>query len=149
MNPSAAVGDEVPSGAMTTFSRTDLAARFTLYPPVADEVLAAEEARYGGPLPAQYRELVRVTDGLYSQGNLTILGVDGLVARNADYEVPGYLPGYLMVGDDGGTAILIRIADGSVHEVDMGVMDEESMRSSADSLEHLLALGTTLIERDD
>lgn len=70
--------------------------------------------------------------------------------RNFDYEVPEYLSGYFMIGDDGGgTAILINARDRRIYEVDMGVMDERFVELSANSLGELLALGTTLIERGD
>lgn len=55
-----------------------------------------------------------------------------------------------MIGDDGGgTAILIKDDDLRIYEVAMGVMDEESMRLSANSLEDLLINhhGKPLVER--
>lgn len=62
-----------------------------------------------GALPGDYVEFLRISDGLQSPGNLNILEADGVVARNQDYEVQQYLPGYFMIGDDGGgIAILIR-----------------------------------------
>lgn len=70
--------------------------------------------------------------------------------RNLDYEVPEYLPGYFMIGDDGGgIAILINTRDKRIYEADMGVMDERFAELSANSLEELLAIGTTRIERNN
>lgn len=110
---------------------------------------AREEAELGRPLPSPYVDFIRMSNGLHTLGNLSLLGVDGVVARNADYEVQRYLPGYFMIGDDGGgSAILLNLEDQRVYEVDMGVMDEESMRLSAESIDHLLMLGSSLGERD-
>lgn len=59
-----------------------------------------------------------------------------------------YLPGFFMIGDDGGgNAILLNLGDRRIYEVGMGVMDEESMEFSAGSLDELLALGTCLTGR--
>ncbi len=85
---------------------------------------------------------------MYTDGNLSILGAEGVVQRNLDYEVQMYLPGFFMIGDDGGgNAILLNLDDRRIYEVGMGVMDEESMELSAGSLDELLALGTCLADR--
>lgn len=122
--------------------------KFTLCPPAPASAIEREEADHGGSLPAEYVEMLQISDGAYTAGNLNILGVEGVVRRNADYEVQRYLPGYFMIGDDGGgNAVLLNLRDRRIYEVEMGVMDEESMRLSAVSLEELLTLGTSLVER--
>lgn len=129
-------------------SRSALSVRFTLHSPASRTVIEREEIEYGGSLPREYVELLEISDGMYTNGNLSILGAEGVVQRNVDYEVQVYLPGYFMIGDDGGgNAILLNLGDRRIYEVDMGVMDEESMKLSADSLEELLALGTCFAER--
>lgn len=123
--------------------------RFVLYPPASLAVIEREEAAYGGPLPREYVELLRVSDGMHTAGNLSLLGAEGVVQRNIDYEVQIYLPDCFMVGDGGGgSAILLNLQDRRIYEVDMGAMDDESMALSADSLDALLSLGTCLAERD-
>lgn len=122
--------------------------RFTLHPPASRAVIEREELEYGDSLPLEYVEALQISDGMYTHGNRSILGAEGVVQRNIDYEVQVYLPGYFMIGDDGGgSAILLNLGDRRIDEVDMGVMDEESMELSADSLEELLARGTSLVER--
>lgn len=79
-----------------------------------------------------------------------LLEVEDLAQRNFDYEVPEYLPSYIMIGDDsGGGAILMKDGEDTVYEVDMGIMDETAMDKSADSLRSLLIdlEGKTLRER--
>lgn len=119
-------------------------------PPASDAAIREAERENGGPLPAAYLELVRIHNGGSTQGNLSILPVEDCVQRNADYEVAEYMPGYFMIGDDGGgTAIVLNEQDGRIHEVSMGVMDEQFAQLSADSLEEFLELGTSLIERGE
>lgn len=129
-------------------SRSALREKFTLRPPASRSVIAREEKEYGRSLPREYVELLQVSDGMYTDGNLSILGAEGVVQRNLDYEVQVYLPGFFMIGDDGGgNAILLNLGDRRIYEVGMGVMDEESMVLSAGSLDELLALGTCLTDR--
>lgn len=130
-------------------SRSELAVKFTLNPPASPAAIEREEAAYGGRLPREFVELLRVSDGMCTDGNLSILAAEGVVQRNADYEVQAYLPGYFMIGDDGGgSAILLNLRDRRIYEVDMGSMDEESMELCAASLDELLVLGTSLGERE-
>ncbi|UFU07465.1 SMI1/KNR4 family protein [Ruania halotolerans] len=129
-------------------SRSALSERFTLFPPASRSAIEREEDEYGGSLPREYVALLRMSDGLHSDGNLSILGAEGVVRRNNDYEVQTYLPDFFMIGDDGGgNAILLNLSDRRIYEVGMGVMDEESLELSAGSLDELLALGTCLAER--
>lgn len=126
-----------------------MSAKFEWNPPASAEAIREAETEYGGPLPAEYVALVKVANGGSTDGNLSILEVEDCVQRNVDYEVPEYLPGYFMIGDDGGgTAILLSIHDRRIYEVDMGVMDVQFLELSANSLDEFLALGTSLMERD-
>lgn len=83
-------------------SRSALSEKFTLLPPASPAAIEREEEAYGGPLPREYVELRQVSNGLLTDENLGILRAEGVVRRNADYEVQTYLPGYFMIGDDGG-----------------------------------------------
>lgn len=122
---------------------------FEWNPPASDDAIREGEREYGGPLPPDYVELLRTYDGGSTPGNLSILGVEDCVQRNVDYEVGLYLPGYFMIGDDGGgNAIVLGLRDRRVYEVDTGVMDESHLRPSASSLAELVELGTSLIERE-
>ncbi|MFJ2620635.1 SMI1/KNR4 family protein [Glutamicibacter sp. NPDC087344] len=128
---------------------SQLAQNFTVNPPATEAAIRIEEQLYGQRLPEEYLQLLAVSNGLHTDGNLAILGVEGVIQRNADYEVVDYMPGYFMIGDDGaGTAILLNLEDRRIYEVGMGVMDENEARLSAGSLGELLALGTSLAERD-
>lgn len=129
-------------------SRGALSDTFILGRPASRAVIEREENEYGGPLPREYVELLQVSNGMHTSGSVSILGAEGVVQRNNEYEVQVYLPGYFMIGDDsGGHAILLNLGDRRIYEVDMGAMDEESMKLSARSLDELLTLGTCLTER--
>lgn len=122
---------------------------FDWEPPASAEAISQAEAEYGAPLPEAYVALLKRANGGTTQGNLSILSVEECVQRNIDYEVADYMPGYFMVGDDGGgSAILINLRNQRVVEADMGVMDESFAEHSADSLTHLIELGTSLGERE-
>lgn len=129
--------------------RQRMSAAFEWNPPASDAAIRQAEREHGRPLPEDYVELLRIFNGGCTQGSLSILGAEDCVQRNMDYEVGQYMPGYFMIGDDGGgTAILLNIRDRRIYEVDMGVMDERFARLNANSLDELLELGTSLIERD-
>lgn len=124
---------------------------FTLHPPATDTAINAAEDASSIPFPPEYRALLRLTNGLYSDGCLVLYAAEDLATRNQDYEVPTYLPDYLMIGDDsGGQAILID-RSGALYEVGMGVMDADWLEPSAASLADLLIThaGRTLSERED
>ena len=124
---------------------------FTLHPPATDTTINAAEDASNIPFPPEYRALLRLTNGLYSDGCLVLYAAEDLTTRNQDYEVPTYLPDYLMIGDDsGGQAILID-RSGALYEVGMGVMDADWLEPSAASLADLLIThaGRTLSERED
>ncbi|WP_166643061.1 SMI1/KNR4 family protein [Alcanivorax sp. 24] len=133
-------------------NRANLEQHYRLEPPASPEALARAEAGLGRPLHPEYAAFLRLSDGLYTDGNLVLLDADSIAERNRDYEVPEYLPGYLMIGDDsGGVALLLRNREPAVFEVDMGVMMASEMRVCADSLAQLLIRfqGRTLDERQD
>lgn len=131
-------------------TREELDRLFVLTAPARERDLLTAEAGLGHEIPADYRSLLRITDGLSCAGNLVLLGAADIVERNREYEVGVYLPGHVMIGDDsGGTAILMRQDRPTVHEVDMGVMDLTCLEHSASSLRQLLLEfgGRTLGER--
>lgn len=134
-------------------TRADLAAnaRLTLNPPAAETAIDAAERAATIPFPSEYRALLRLTNGLHSDGCLVLYTAGDLITRNHDYEVPTCLPDYLMIGDDsGGQAILID-RSGALFEVGMGVMDADWLEPAATSLADLLIThaGKTLSERED
>lgn len=100
-------------------------------------------------LPQVYKDFLMICNGLCSSGCLALHQIEALPARNADYEVGMTLPGYFMIGDDGGGQAILLNASGELFEVGMGVMDLRFMQKSASSLEDLLInqRGLTLGER--
>jgi len=129
-------------------TRARLAA-YQLESPVTADAIAAAEQAAPIPFPAAYKNLLSISNGLYSDGCLALHPIEALMQRNHDYEVHTYLPDYYMIGDDsGGQAILID-RHGIIYEVGMGVMDAAYLEKSADTLDALLIdhAGKTLNER--
>ena len=113
---------------------------FTLHPPATDTAIDAAEDASTIPFPPEYRALLRLTNGLSSDGCLVLYAAEDLATRNQDYEVPTYLPDYLMID-----------RSGVLYEVGMGVMNADWLEPSAASLADLLIThaGRTLSERED
>ena len=121
---------------------------YQLAPPATADAIAAAEQAAPIPFPAAYKNLLSISNGLYSDSCLALHPVEYLMQRNHDYEVHLCLPDYYMIGDDsGGQAILIA-RGGIIYEVGMGVMDAAYLEKSADTLEALLIdhAGKTLSE---
>ena len=115
----------------------DLAGRFALAAPATEVQIAAVGDNF--PLPPDYVALLRSSNGLATTGCLTLLSVEEIAARNADYAVQATLPDYVMIGDDsGGQAVLMRHDGPALYSVGMGVMDATFVRPLAPSLETLL-----------
>ena len=92
-----------------------------------------------------------MSNGLYSDGNLAIHAIEVMPERNRDYEVDKYLPGYFMIGDDGGGEAIVIDEFGELFEVGMGIMDLTDLKKSAHSIDELLVnfSGKTLRERTE
>jgi len=130
-------------------NKYELEKKFSLNPPASIDSIHEAQKNISLRLPEDYKNFLLICNGLHSSGNLAIHEIEDMPARNADYEVEDYLPGYFMIGDDsGGQAILINEA-GEIFEVGMGVMDLKFAEKSANSLEELLIRygGKTLNER--
>lgn len=118
---------------------------------LSDSEIVDEQSKISFGIPHSYRDFLKVSNGLYSGEELVLLEIEELESRNHDYEVQEYLPGYVMIGDNsGGTAIVMKYDEDCVYEVDMGAMDTESLKKSANSLYQLLVdfKGKTLDYRD-
>jgi hypothetical protein len=131
-------------------TREGLEAVFSLKPPASDANIEKCSQALGAPIPVDYAAFLGISNGLVSQGCLTLLEVEELAQRNAIYEVQDYLPHHVMIGDDsGGIALVMKYGDRAVYEVGMGTLDEETKAISATSLEEFLLVyeGKTLSER--
>ena len=131
------------------FLKSILSKNYQLNPPASPGLISDIQSRVSIRFPAEYTELLLVCNGLSSSGNLALHEIEELPSRNLDYEVHVYLPGYFMIGDDsGGQAILIN-EDGELFEIGMGLMTQERLEKSANSLVQLLIHfeGKTLNER--
>ena len=119
---------------------------------ISDRELDQKTSEIKFDIPRPYLQFLRLSNGLYSGEELVLLEIEEIEVRNNDYEVQEYLPGYVMVGDNsGGIALVMNSDEDFVYEVDMGSMDVESMKKSADSLQQLLIdfKGKTLDYREN
>ena len=94
------------------------------------------EAWLGRALPEPYRAFLTVTaeDFLARNDRTLVYGRDAVIERNDSYESKTYCPGCLMIGDDsGGAALVLSLADGAVHRVDMGAMTPDCFAPVAPS----------------
>ena len=131
------------------FLKSILSKSYQLNPPASPELISDIQSRVSIRFPAEYTELLLVCNGLSSSGNLVLHEIEDLPSRNLDYEVQVYLPGYFMIGDDGGGQAILMNDDGELFEVGMGIMIHEGLEKSANSLVQLLIHfeGKTLNER--
>jgi hypothetical protein len=103
----------------------ELAQIAELKPPASPEALAAIQQTLGRTFPAAYVAFLRCTDGMYVPTviSLYLYATGELAERNATYEVPIYLPDWLLIGSDGGgRGILLDCASepGTVYIVGLG-----------------------------
>lgn len=119
--------------------KSSLSQLYQLNQGVSTKVLRNSVNELPFPLHPSYTKLLLISNGLYSEDSLALLEIEVLKSRNDDYEVQIYLPNYVMIGDNGGgVALLMKEGDECLYEVDMGVMDEESIHKSADNLHQFL-----------
>lgn len=86
-----------------------------------DAIQAYVKERWDADLPPDYCELLRLTDGfngtVAGRGYLVLWSSALIVSYNEDYEAPKWMPGFLMVGTNGGNAVYgidVRSRDGEV-----------------------------------
>jgi len=88
-----------------------------------DAIQAYVKARWNADLPSDYYELLRLTDGfngtVAGRGYLVLWSSALIVSYNEDYEAPKRMPGFVMVGTNGGNA---------VYGIDVGSQDGEAMQ---------------------
>ncbi|HEY0272021.1 MAG TPA: hypothetical protein VGC22_02500 [Chitinophaga sp.] len=99
-------------------------------------------------LPAFYRaqlEARQLTESTLLNDLTNLYGTNDLLGRNQDYELPRYLPGYLLIGDNsGGGGIIIRAngtADPAIYLCSLGSLAPEDMALLAHHWEEWAARG--------
>ena len=104
-----------------------------------EELLRRAQDSLQMTFPAEYLELLRCSNGFTvpNVASLLLYSVDELLERNVTYEVQEYLPGWIMIGDDGGgEGIFISYDDPSARPYinGMGSMLLADARPLADNL---------------
>jgi len=98
----------------------------------SDEAIAHTQAMIGCLFPSPYVELLKCSDGFSVPDvvNLHVYSTSGLPERNTTYEVATYLPGWLLIGSDGGgRGIFLNCTDqeGAIYIVGLGSMLRSDM----------------------
>ena len=94
-------------------------------PPATEANIKNAEERFNKSFPDQYINLLKETNGFYSN-KAHLYSTEILLERNQTYNVEEFCPEYFNIGDDaGGSAILIKYdtSDTSVYLVGHGAMD--------------------------
>jgi hypothetical protein len=121
-------------------------------PPASDESLEALADYVGQPLPAQYLELLKASNGLGSGDFVRLYAAEEVPESNDTYEAKEYAPGYLAIGDDGGgKAIMLKLDsdDPAVSLVGHGTMSPREMEPVAEKLSAWIEAGFPLPEEED
>lgn len=91
------------------------------------EQIHQAQQEIGYIFPEDYIQLLSLSNGIQviDVASLVLYSTDELRERNSTYEVPDYLPGWLMIGDDGGgQGIFLDCIEivGAIYSVGMGSM---------------------------
>lgn len=100
--------------------------------PATEEQLRAVEARLGRPLPAVFRDILKVSDGIPTAGEVVLYETASLFERNEEWaRVSERAPGFVAIGDDGGGRVLLMRAEPratAVELCDIVALDDPSAR---------------------
>ncbi|MBU3107983.1 SMI1/KNR4 family protein [Clostridium gasigenes] len=90
---------------------------FTLYEPATKEEVIKIEEEFGFKLPNEYKDFLAVTNGLLTNGTISIFGADNILERNRTYEVQVYAEGYVAIGLRDGDDFLLMHTEETAKEV--------------------------------
>jgi hypothetical protein len=97
----------------------DVSANWARRPPASENAIRQLQASSKFPLPREYEEFLRYSDG--GEGPLCIepwyfrlCAAEDVISYNQGYRVETFLPGFFAIGSNAGSdMIAIRISDGS------------------------------------
>lgn len=133
-----------------TIHREKLTKLAQLNKPSAEYDIRRYELHSSTVIPRQYALFLLCSNGLCvydDKKSLTLYALDELSEQNKTYEVKEYLPGWLMIGDDGGgRGIFVKLDDDSAQPylMGMGSMLMDEARTLADNLCEWLEQGFPL-----
>jgi cell wall assembly regulator SMI1 len=117
---------------------------FTTFNPGAEQSdIEKAQLDLGVNLPLDYCAVLRHSNGFIGRRYIFYMA-DELTERNSTYEVPQYMPNWLLIGDDGGGyGIALRLTDkpSKPYLIEHGVMMEEFAILQAESLEKWISDG--------
>lgn len=117
--------------------------------PASEEAIAQVQEDVGSVLPTSYIDLLRCSNGFSvpSVESLIIYAVDEINEMNETNEVRSYLPGWVLIGDDGGgRGIFLDCTDegGTIYLVGLGSMLRSDARLLASNVIEWIKKGFTL-----
>jgi hypothetical protein len=111
--------------------------------PASEEVLKQLLQRSSLPLPADYLDLLRCSNG--GQGFLTVQPylfrlwpAEQAVDNNLDYQMPDYVPGFFGFGDDGGDEFFALDTQWKIYSIPFLPMEESAARLVAENILSLI-----------
>lgn len=111
--------------------------------PASPSQIVSLERNLGIPLPRSYQELLLASDGLERfDGGLVLYPAREIPERNATYEIPRRLPGWLLIGFDSGDEgyfLDTMSPEAPVYIVGFGALAPDEAYRLADSLEAWVA----------
>lgn len=107
--------------------------------PASEEQIDAVEAELKVVLPIAFREILRISDGLPTAGEVVLYETARLRERNEQWaQVPQRAPGFVAIGDDSGGRVLLMKAERGVTSVELcdvvALDDPSAFLHVADSL---------------
>src|SRR4051794_39118325 len=106
----------------------------TLNPPASVQAILGVSQYLPADLPEDYSALLAQADGV-AANHFTLFSCEELPERNATFEIGKYLPGFVIIGGDGGGSALIMQGGrgrSPVYLVGHGAMFPEFMELLAD-----------------
>ena len=115
----------------------------TLNPPASAQAITDVSRFLPAELPEDYAALLAQADGVAAD-HFTLYSCEELPERNATFQIGEYLPGFVIVGGDGGGSALIMrsgLGRSPIFLVGHGAMFPEFMVLLANSLAEWVAAG--------
>ncbi|MED4531940.1 SMI1/KNR4 family protein [Metabacillus fastidiosus] len=79
----------------------------TLMPSASDNEILKVENEMNAQLPNSYKNLLKTSNGLYTEEGILIYGTEDIIERNETWETEEYAQGYIAIGDNGGGQVFL------------------------------------------
>jgi hypothetical protein len=122
-----------------------------IHPGVSQDLLLTAEKNLGIKFPTFYSDFLMFTNGLEvkSQSRVVLYSLDGIVELNEVNEIDIYLPGYVLIGDEGGDDgyfLKLQSSENTVYSVGFGNLDVNDLVVVSESFDNWANLGFPIQE---